>query len=108
MQLNLPIAGSDMAACERMDAGLSISMTFNIVSPRDGAAILHVFVILMVCIWCGSLVSGIYTCPCSYYPQRAGGMGRPSFVLPLELKAGAKSAEHWARRAVALLLSLDI
>ncbi|KAK3095642.1 hypothetical protein FSP39_017066 [Pinctada imbricata] len=50
---------------------------------------------------------GMYTCPCYYYPNRSGGMGRPSFVVAVELKAGEKNSDHWVKRGTALLMSLD-
>ena len=34
-------------------------------------------------------------------------MGRPSFVVAVELKTGEKSADHWVKRGTALLMSLD-
>jgi dynein heavy chain len=45
---------------------------------------------------------GMYTCPCYYYPNRAG-----SFVVPVDLKSGSAAANHWIKRGTALLLSLD-
>ncbi|KAK7469837.1 hypothetical protein BaRGS_00036166 [Batillaria attramentaria] len=50
---------------------------------------------------------GMYTCPCYYYPNRAGGGGRPSFVVAVDLKSGEKPADHWIKRGTALLMSLD-
>lgn len=50
---------------------------------------------------------GIYTCPCYYYPNRAGGGGRASFVVSVDLKTGEKTADHWTKRGTALLMSLD-
>ena len=55
-----------------------------------------------------SILAGLYQCPLYYYPNRGGFQGRSSFVIALELKAGSKPPEHWVRRAVAALLSLDI
>ena len=52
-------------------------------------------------------VSGIFTCPCYYYPNRSGSSGRASFVVGVELKTGEKSADHWVKRGTALLMSLD-
>ena len=49
--------------------------------------------------------SGIYQAPLYYYPNRGAAN---SFVVALDLKAGAKMAEHWIRRAASALLSLDI
>ena len=50
---------------------------------------------------------GTYACPCYYYSNRSGTSGRPSFVVGVELKAGAFTSDHWIKRAVALLMSLD-
>ncbi|KAL3846382.1 hypothetical protein ACJMK2_017380 [Sinanodonta woodiana] len=51
---------------------------------------------------------GIYTCPCYYFPNRTGSMGRPSFVVAVELKTGGdKGPDHWIKRGTALLMSLD-
>lgn len=50
---------------------------------------------------------GVYTCPCYYYPNRAGTSSRASFMVAVELKAGDKPADHWAKRGTALLMSLD-
>ena len=51
--------------------------------------------------------SGIYVCPCYYYPNRAGGSGRASFIVSVDLKVGEKSADHWCKRGTAMLMSLD-
>ena len=51
--------------------------------------------------------SGMYSCPCYYFPNRAGGSGRQSFVVAVDLKAGAGSSDHWVKRGTALLMSLD-
>ncbi|XP_053403793.1 dynein axonemal heavy chain 2-like isoform X2 [Mercenaria mercenaria] len=53
------------------------------------------------------VTKGIYTCPCYYFPNRSGSMGRPSFIVAVELKSGEKTADHWAKRGTALLMSLD-
>ncbi|XP_039605580.1 dynein heavy chain 2, axonemal [Polypterus senegalus] len=50
---------------------------------------------------------GIYSCPCYYFPNRAGAAGRASFVVGVDLKAGAMTADHWIKRGTALLMSLD-
>lgn len=50
---------------------------------------------------------GIYTCPCYYYPNRAGGSGRPSFVVACDLRSGHVPADHFIKRGTALLMSLD-
>uniref|UniRef100_A0A8C1Q525 Dynein, axonemal, heavy chain 2 n=1 Tax=Cyprinus carpio TaxID=7962 RepID=A0A8C1Q525_CYPCA len=51
--------------------------------------------------------SHMYSCPCYYYPVRSGGSGRPSFVVPVDLKSGAVPYDHWIKRGTALLMSLD-
>ncbi|XP_064639639.1 dynein axonemal heavy chain 2-like isoform X2 [Lineus longissimus] len=50
---------------------------------------------------------GIYSCPCYYFPNRAGSTGRASFVVAVDLKAGEKNSDHWTKRGTALLMSLD-
>ena len=50
---------------------------------------------------------GIYCCPCYYFPNRAGGSGRASFVVAVDLKAGSQIGDHWVKRGTALLMSLD-
>uniref|UniRef100_A0A8D0HGT5 Dynein axonemal heavy chain 2 n=1 Tax=Sphenodon punctatus TaxID=8508 RepID=A0A8D0HGT5_SPHPU len=55
-----------------------------------------------------SLSPGMYSCPCYYYPNRAGGSERPSFIIGVELKSGAMSPDHWIKRGTALLMSLDL
>ncbi|XP_064408838.1 dynein axonemal heavy chain 2 [Latimeria chalumnae] len=50
---------------------------------------------------------GTYSCPCYYFPNRAGGAGRASFVVGVDLKSGAMSTDHWIKRGTALLMSLD-
>ncbi|KAM4675882.1 dynein axonemal heavy chain 2 [Discoglossus pictus] len=52
-------------------------------------------------------MKGLYSCPCYYYPIRSGSAGRASFVIGVELRAGAAPAEHWIKRGTALLMSLD-
>ncbi|TNN76759.1 Dynein heavy chain 2, axonemal [Liparis tanakae] len=49
----------------------------------------------------------MYLCPCYYFPVRSGGAGRPSFVVGIELKAGAVTPDHWIKRGTALLMSVD-
>lgn len=49
----------------------------------------------------------MYNSPCYYYPNRAGGAGRASYVVTVELKSGEKVADHWTKRGTALLMSLD-
>ena len=50
---------------------------------------------------------GIYSCPCYYYPNRAGTSDRASYVVSVDLKSGAMTADHWVKRGTALLMSLD-
>lgn len=50
---------------------------------------------------------GHYKTPLYIYPIRTGTRERPSFVLEVDLKAGAKDANFWTKRGTALLLSLD-
>uniref|UniRef100_H2ZI81 Dynein axonemal heavy chain 2 n=1 Tax=Ciona savignyi TaxID=51511 RepID=H2ZI81_CIOSA len=50
---------------------------------------------------------GIFSCPCYYFPNRAGSAGRSSFVVAVDLKAGSASSDHWVKRGTALLMSLD-
>ncbi|KAG8273636.1 Dynein heavy chain 2, axonemal [Homalodisca vitripennis] len=49
---------------------------------------------------------GMYTCPVYYYPVRAGGQSRESFVVAVDLKGGSEEADHWIKRGTAMLLSL--
>ena len=51
--------------------------------------------------------SGMYSCPCYYFPNRAGGSGRQSLVVAVDLKGGAGTSDHWVKRGTALLMSLD-
>lgn len=53
------------------------------------------------------ITKGVYMCPCYYYPNRAVGSGRPSFVVAVDLKTGAMNADHYIKRGTALLMSLD-
>ncbi|KAM9425745.1 dynein axonemal heavy chain 2 [Pholidichthys leucotaenia] len=48
-----------------------------------------------------------FLCPLYYYPVRASGPGRSSFVIGVELESGGLTPDHWIRRGTALLLSLD-
>ncbi|XP_075848159.1 dynein axonemal heavy chain 2 [Microtus pennsylvanicus] len=50
---------------------------------------------------------GMYSCPCYYYPNRAGSSDRASFVIGIDLRSGAMTADHWIKRGTALLMSLD-
>jgi len=51
---------------------------------------------------------GVYSCPCYYYPNRAGegGASAWSFVISVDLKAGDSASDHWIKRGTALLMSL--
>ncbi|XP_073903040.1 dynein axonemal heavy chain 2 isoform X5 [Castor canadensis] len=50
---------------------------------------------------------GMYSCPCYYYPNRAGSSDRASFVIGIDLRSGAVTSDHWIKRGTALLMSLD-
>ncbi|XP_053425879.1 dynein axonemal heavy chain 2 isoform X5 [Nycticebus coucang] len=50
---------------------------------------------------------GMYSCPCYYYPNRAGSSDRASFVIGIDLRTGAMTSDHWIKRGTALLMSLD-
>ncbi|XP_006863561.1 PREDICTED: dynein heavy chain 2, axonemal [Chrysochloris asiatica] len=50
---------------------------------------------------------GMYSCPCYYYPNRAGSSDRSSFVIGIDLRSGTMTADHWIKRGTALLMSLD-
>ena len=50
---------------------------------------------------------GLYVCPTYYYPNRAHGSGRPSFVVAVDLKAGQNTSDHYVKRGTAFLMSLD-
>ncbi|XP_043933259.1 dynein axonemal heavy chain 2 [Protopterus annectens] len=50
---------------------------------------------------------GMYSCPCYYFPDRAGTTGRASFVVGVDLKSGLMPPDHWIKRGTALLMSLD-
>nr|XP_021503796.1 dynein heavy chain 2, axonemal [Meriones unguiculatus] len=50
---------------------------------------------------------GMYSCPCYYYPNRAGSTDRASFVIGIDLRSGAMTPDHWIKRGTALLMSLD-
>lgn len=54
-----------------------------------------------------SLPSGMYSCPCYYYPNRAGSSDRVSFVIGIDLRCGTMTSDHWIKRGTALLMSLD-
>lgn len=55
-----------------------------------------------ICFFC----VGIYSCPCYYFPIRAGAPGRAAFVIAVDLKSGNESSDFWIKRGTALLLSL--
>ena len=48
----------------------------------------------------------MYRCPMYLYPLRTGTRERPSFMIPVDLKAGAADADFWVKRGTALLLAL--
>uniref|UniRef100_A0A8C8XZF1 Dynein axonemal heavy chain 2 n=1 Tax=Panthera leo TaxID=9689 RepID=A0A8C8XZF1_PANLE len=50
---------------------------------------------------------GMYSCPCYYYPNRAGSSDRASFVIGIDLRSGTMTSDHWIKRGTALLMSLD-
>lgn len=54
-----------------------------------------------------SFSSGMYSCPCYYYPNRAGSSDRASFVIGIDLHSGTMTSDHWIKRGTALLMSLD-
>ena len=96
----------------------SLKAYFNdkIVLSKEGELILPVYSRVVVygfdnydekmsCMY--DLFTGIYSCPCYYYPNRAGGSGRASFIVAVDLKAGDMSSDHWTKRGTALLMSLD-
>ena len=47
-------------------------------------------------------LAGLYVAPCYYSSARTG-----SFVVAVELRTGSMPAEHWIKRATALLMNLD-
>ena len=49
---------------------------------------------------------GVYACPLYMYPIRTGSRERPSFMISVDLKAGASDPDHWIMRGTALLLAL--
>lgn len=49
---------------------------------------------------------GVYVCPLYLYPMRTGTRERPSFMINVDLKAGAADPDHWVMRGTALLLAL--
>ena len=51
---------------------------------------------------------GMYVCPLYMYPVRTGTRERPSYMIPVDLKAGAFSGDFWVKRGTALLLALAI
>ena len=58
-------------------------------------------------VWVCVSITGMYACPCYYYSNRTGTSGWPSFVVGVDLKCGAMTADHWIKRGTALLMSLD-
>lgn len=53
-----------------------------------------------------NVTDGIYSCPLYYYPIRTGSRERPSFMIWIDVKSGAHTANYWIKRGAALLLSL--
>jgi dynein heavy chain len=53
-----------------------------------------------------NLTDGYYQCPLYLYPIRTGSRERPSFMIWVDLKAGAHNSDFWIKRGTALLLSL--
>lgn len=51
---------------------------------------------------------GTHGCPCYMYPIRTGSRERPSYMLEVELKSGARNSEFWTKRGIALLMSLAV
>jgi hypothetical protein len=51
---------------------------------------------------------GVYSCPLYLYPVRTGTRERPSFMINVDLKAGASDPDHWIMRGTALLLALSM
>ena len=49
---------------------------------------------------------GLHKTPLYIYPIRTGTREKPSFMLEVDLKAGAKDTSYWTKRGCALLLSL--
>jgi dynein heavy chain len=49
---------------------------------------------------------GLHKTPLYIYPIRTGTRERPSFMLEVDLKAGANDSSYWTKRGTALLLSL--
>jgi dynein heavy chain len=50
---------------------------------------------------------GMHLTPLYMYPVRTGPDTRPSYMMDVDLKTGAKDSTFWTRRGTALLLSLD-
>nr|PNR35709.1 hypothetical protein PHYPA_021559 [Physcomitrium patens] len=49
---------------------------------------------------------GLYQCPLYLYPIRTGTRERPSYMLMINLKAGAQDSDYWVKRGTAILLAL--
>ncbi|VEL19803.1 unnamed protein product [Protopolystoma xenopodis] len=62
---------------------------------------------LSVCLHFCYLSEDLYVAPCYYYPNRAGTMEKPSFMIGVDLKTGERPPEHWIKRSTALLMNLD-
>lgn len=54
------------------------------------------------------VAKGFYGCPLYMYPIRTGTRERPSYVVTIDLRCGKFSADLWAKRGVALLLSTNL
>ena len=48
---------------------------------------------------------GFFHCPLYMYPERAGTSQHPSYLMTVDLHNGIKSADHWSKHGVALVLS---
>jgi len=46
-----------------------------------------------------------YSCPLYMYPIRVGSRERPSYMISIDLKPGAREPDYWVKRGTALLLS---
>lgn len=47
-----------------------------------------------------------YSCPCYYYPIRAGAIDRDSLMFSMDMKTGEHPVEFWIKRGTAVLMSL--
>eukprot|EP00397_Hematodinium_sp_SG-2012_P000063 GEMP01000063.1.p1 GENE.GEMP01000063.1~~GEMP01000063.1.p1 ORF type:complete len:2825 (+),score=742.06 GEMP01000063.1:2672-11146(+) len=53
-----------------------------------------------------AMSNDMYSCPLYMYPVRVGSRERPSFVIYIELKAGAVDPGFWIKQGTALLLTV--